>query len=151
MFNERFSEVVAPLGKVGNNSYTTPQNSGWIHVGDYNRIVILILAQAIGTSLAVKVDLATDALGSNAILDWRHITTLTSVPTEPDIIEIIATELGYPTGGTPATPTGTNYSYIKVTATPTGTVAAGILILGCSPKQVAVDQALWNQIVAYTP
>ncbi len=151
MFNERFSETVAPIGKVGNNSYTTPQNSGWVYVGDYNRIAILIAAQAIGTSLAVKVDLATDALGSNQILDWRHITTLTSVPAQPDIIEIIATELGYPTGGTPATPTGTNYSYIKVTATPTGTVAAVILILGCSPKQVAVDQSLWNQIVAYTP
>lgn len=149
MFNEQFAEVVAPIGKAGDNSYSTPQDSGWVYVGDYNRIVVLINAQAIGTSLAVKVDLATDSSGSNLVSDWRHITTLTSVPAQPDIIEIIATELGYPTGGTPAVPTGTNYSYIKVTATPTGTVAAGILILGVSPKQAPVDSALWNEIVAF--
>jgi hypothetical protein len=149
MFNEQFAEMVAPIGKVGNNSFSTPQNSGWINVSDYSRIAILINALAIGTNLAVQVDLATDAAGSNLITNWRHLTTLTSVPAQPSIIEIIATELGYPTGGTPATPTGTNYSYIRVVATPSGTVAAGILILGCAPRQAAVDPALWNQIVAF--
>lgn len=149
MFNEHFSEVIAPIGKVKNNSYTTPQNSGWIKVSDYNRIAIVINALAIGTNLAVQVDLATDALGSNLITNWRHITTLTSVPAQPDIIEIIATELGYPTGGTPATPTGTNYSYIRVVATPSGVNSSMIQVYGCSPRQAPVDDSLWNEIVAF--
>ena len=149
MFNQQFAEVVAPIGKIRNASFSGAQDSGWIYVGDYNRIVVVTDVLAIGTNLKVQVDLATDANGSNLITDWRHNTTLTAVPAQPDIIEIIATELGYPTGGTPATPTGTNYSYIRVVATPSGTDAVSILIYGVSPKQAAVDSALWNEIAAF--
>jgi hypothetical protein len=144
LFNERFSEVIAPIGKVRQNG-SSPTNSGWLSVKEYERTVVLIDPLSIGTNIAVQVNIATDANGSNIVSNFAHITTLTSVPGHPAIIEILGTQLASPSGA-PAT----GYSYIEVVATPSGTVIADILILGCSPKQAAVDQSLYQEIVAFT-
>lgn len=143
MFNARFSELVAPIGKIVSASFSGAQNSGWVYVGDYHRIVIWIDPLTIGTNLAVQVNIATDANGSDELANFKHITTLTSVPGTPVVIEIVGTELGSPSGAS-----GVNYDYIKVIATPSGTDAAVIRILGCEPRQQEVDQALYAEVVA---
>jgi hypothetical protein len=63
-YTERFSEVHEFLAGIPPASYTTEQNTGFVHFANYHRGVILIHAGAVVGTCDVDVEQAQDTLGT---------------------------------------------------------------------------------------
>lgn len=142
--NERFSEVNALLATIYPASYSAEQNTAWISMENYERLFVKITAGNIGTSLAVDIEIATDALGSN-LHTLKSATTLTEAGTDDNSsvgIEIRAEELSKPSGAP-----SKEYTHIRVEVIPTGATLLSVDVFGFAPRRAPVDTSVWDEIV----
>lgn len=142
-YTERFTEVHEVLGELFPASYAAEQNvpsSGFINVGMYHRVVIILSAGNIGTSLDADVEVATDNNGSN-VRTLKSITQLTEAGGDDNsrvAIEIRGEELNIE---------GVNYPYLRLEVTPNGATLAGALVLGIIPRYAGVSVTGWDEVV----
>lgn len=123
-------------------SYTTVQDSGWVDVSTYHRVVVEIFVGAIAATgtLDVDVEQATDTSGAGAKnITGKSITQLTDADGDDPIkIEIRMSELD----------TNNRYDAINVEATPL--VAASIFaiaVYGIIPRFAPVPTTLYTEII----
>ncbi len=127
---KKLSEAVAVVACIDPDAYTTgAQTSDWIDMADFERVMFIVQAGALGTSatLNFKVQQSAAANGANpADIPGKEITELTEAGTDSDkqaIVEVAAAEL---TDG---------YRYIAgVMTVGTATSDAGVIAIAASPN-----------------
>lgn len=145
MITERFSEANALLATINPATYSAEQNTAWLDMSKYERIVVVLNAGDIGTSLDIDIEIATDSSGSN-IHTLKSITQLTEAGGDDNanvVIEIRASEMTSPSGAD-----STNYRYVKVEVTPSGNCIFGVMVYGNEARYEAVATTNWDEIVA---
>lgn len=141
-YTELFSEVAAPLAAFGATAATTEQNSGYVNVAKYHRVVVLLYALQTTTTLDVDLEITTDGV-SAGLFTLKSITQLDSGGDDKVVaIELRTDELGKPSGAS-----SENYDWINVEVTPSGASAFTCIVFGLVPRYAPVDQTLWEQVV----
>jgi len=126
-------------------SYSSEQESAWVDMSQYERIVILLNVGDIGTSVNADVEIATDDSGSG-LHTLKSIAALTEAGGDDNsfvLIEVRAAEMVNPDGA-PAD----NYRYIRLEVTPSGNCLLGATIIATYPRYIPVATTLIDEIVA---
>lgn len=141
-YTELFSETHAPLAAFGATAATTEQNSGYVNVAKYHRVVVLFYALQTTTAVDVDLEITTDGV-SAGLYTLKSITALDSEGDDKLIaIELRTDELGKPSGAS-----SENYDWINVEVTPTDACAFTCLVFGFVPRYAEVDQTGWEEVV----
>lgn len=142
-YTELFSENAAPLAVFSGSGATTEQNSGYVNVGKYHRIAVVLHAIAVGTTLDLDVEITTDGV-SAGLFTLKSITQLGgSDDGDLVVVEIRTDELGKPTGAP-----SENYDWVNVEITPSGSSTFSCIVYGLMPRYGAVDSTLWDEVVS---
>lgn len=139
-----FAERHALLSKIGSTSFTTEQNlTAYVDVSKYNRVVVVLHAIAVGTTLDLDVEVSESSAGTSAHT-LKSITQLTSGDDDVVVVVDIQTaEMTKPSGAS-----GSNYRYLNVELTPDGTCAASVLVFGAEPRFEPVSQTTYEEVVS---
>jgi hypothetical protein len=143
-YTERFTETAQLLAVTYPASYAAEQNTAFVNVGSFHRVLVLVIAGDIGTSLDVDVEIATDA-SATALHTLKSITQLTQAggdDNSPVAIEIQTEDLVKPTGAS-----ATNYEWLRVESTPNGASIYTILVFGLIPRYAPVSTTIFDEIV----
>lgn len=141
-YTETFGESHAPLAHMARVGSTTEQNSGYVNVGKYHRIAVVLHALVVGTTLDIDIEVANDNAAAN-VFTLKHITQL--VAADDDVVVVIdirGDELGKPSGAT-----GQNYDWLNVEVTPSGASTFSCIVYGIVPRFEPVDATLWHEQV----
>lgn len=94
-YTERFSEVWSLLGQIRAVAATTEQNTGYVSVANYHRIMIEVLPCSITGDLDVDVEQGTTTAGAGAktVDSGGKDITVAAADTTPSIIELRTEEL----------------------------------------------------------
>ena len=119
-YTERFSEVWSLLGQIRAVEATTEQNTGYVSLANYHRVMVEILPVSLTGALDVDVEQATTTAGAGAkTLDsGGKDVTVAQADTTPSIIEIRTEELDV-TGGfdcinVEVTPGAASYFWVSI-------------------------------------
>jgi len=141
-YTRLFSELAAPLAKMGDDDAAAEQNSGYVNVAKYHRIAIVLYAIQVTTTLDLDVEITTDGV-SAGLFTLKSITQLTA---DDDgavvVIEIRTDELGKPSGAS-----SENYDYVNIEVTPVGACTYSCMVFGLVPRYAPVDQPGWAEVV----
>lgn len=141
-YTELFGENFAPLAKFSGAAVSTEQNSGYVAVGRYHRIAIVLHAPLIGTSLDLDVEITTDGVSAGLFT----LKSMTQLDGNDDgaivVVEVRTDELGKPTGAS-----SQDYDYLNVEITPSGNATFSCVVYGFVPRVGPVDATLWDEIV----
>lgn len=143
--NATGSETIALLGFISPAGHSTEQNTTLAKVSEYERIMIVINAGDIGTSLAIDVEVATDSEAAG-LHTLKSATTLTQAAGDDNskvVINVRAAELVNPSGAS-----SSNYDYLRVECTPSGTCHFSVEVFGIDSRHEPVPTTLWDQVVA---
>lgn len=136
-FTNRYSEEVALLAADLESGVSAEQNTGWIAIGTYQRVVVEIHAPTVGTSIDADIEIATDSSGTGVVdMTGKSITQLTD--TGSVLIEINSEEFNQ---------SNVYYTHMQVETTPAGTCDYVVLVKGLSPRFAPVTVATWDEIV----
>lgn len=136
-FTNRYTEEVALIHVSNESGVSAEQNTGWISVANYQRVVIEIHAVTVGTSIDADVEIATDSSGTGVTnMTGKSITQLTAAGNVA--IEINSEEFNQ---------SNTYYTHLQVETTPAGTCDYVVLVKGISPRFAPVTVANWSEIV----
>lgn len=137
---EKFQEVAALLAHIPADSETAEVNTGWLEVGLYFEIVVLISVGdiAAGATFDVDIEDADDSAG-NDVDTILSMTQLTATDDDKAILITIDPQ---------ADLTDDNKRYIRVECTPAvGAVEFSVMVLGYRPRYAPVATTNWAQIV----
>lgn len=143
-----FYEQAELLAVLSPASQTTEQNSGYVDMAKYERIVAVLSVGAMTTNatLDADVEITTDGV-SAGLHTLKSITQLTEAGGDGDqeiLIEIRAEELSNPSGA-PAD----EYRYVNIEVTPaTAAVILGLHVFGFASRLEPVATTLWQEIVS---
>lgn len=144
-YTENFAEGFAPLAAFGAAAATTEQNSGYVNMAKYHRLVIILYVLTTGTTLDLDVEVTTDGVSAGLFnLPGKSITQLTSSDDDVTLcIDIRADELGKPAGAP-----SENYDWVNIEITPSGAANFTCLVFGAEPRFAPIDQTLWEQAIS---
>lgn len=134
-FSETF-ELLATNVYVGASSEQNLPASSWINAGDYHRIVVILTTETVGTTLDADVEMSTDDSGSS-IATVASITQLTADDNNV-LIEIPTAALFS---------SGTNYPYLRVETTPSGSCNYVVSVYGYNPRYLPVSTDNWDEVI----
>lgn len=142
-YTELFAENFAPLAKFNASASSAEANSGYVNVGRYHRVVIVLYAIGVGTTLDLDVEITTDGV-SAGLFTLKSITQLDSDADGAIVaVEVRTDELGKPTGAS-----GQDYEYLNVEITPSGNATFSCFVFGFVPRNGPVASSLWDEIVS---
>lgn len=142
-YTAQFNEEHAILAKMGASALAAEANSGYVNVGNYHRIAIVLHAVQVTTTLDVDIEIAEDANATN-VHTLKSITQLTADDdTAVVVINIRGEELGKPTGAS-----GINYEWLNVEVTPSGALTYSLIVYGLEPRYARVSQTAFAEVVA---
>jgi hypothetical protein len=89
-YTERFSEVHDVLGRINPASYTSEQNTGYVHMQNYHRAAIVIHAGVLGQNVDIDIEQAQNTAGLNAkTFDAGSKDILLTATTDNNTVSII--------------------------------------------------------------
>ena len=137
-YTERFSEVCALLGQIRGANVSTEQNTGYVSVANYHRVVIQIYPVSLGSALDVDIEQGTNTSGSGAktVDSGNKDITVAQTDTTPSLIEIRTEELDV-SGG---------FDCINVEVTPSAGSYFFAAIWGFVPRYAAVSTATLDSV-----
>lgn len=142
-YTELFGENFAPLAKFSGSAVSSEQNSGYVNVGRYHRIAVVLHAILVGTTLDMDIEITTDGV-SAGLFTLKSMTQLDGNDDGSIVVaEIRTDELGKPTGAS-----SENYDYLNVELTPSGNATFSCVVYGFVPRIGPVDASLWTEIVS---
>jgi hypothetical protein len=146
-YTERFTEVHKKLATIYPASYNSEQNTSFIDMSLYHRIVVVLSCGDIGTSVDLDIEIATDTSASN-LLTLKSITQLTQAGGDDNsdaAVEIQAEELSVPTGAAAAN--RGKYRYLRVEITPSGSCLLGCMVFGVVSRYNPADVTNWDEVL----
>jgi len=136
-FTNRYSEEVALLAADLESGVSAEQNTGWIAIGNYQRVVVEIHAPTVGTTINADIEIATDSSGTGVTnMTGKSITEIDAAASI--LIEINSEEFNQ---------SNVEYTHMQVETTPSGTCDYVVLVKGLSPRFAPVTVATWDEIV----
>lgn len=143
LFNSAFYEDFVPIDVAFLSGVTTVQDTGYVDVSDYLKVVAIFTITAVGTTLDVDVEAATAAAGTNAVT----IKSLTQLGASADLvmaaIDVDLSELSNPANGT----ADDGYQFLNFEITPDGSATLNVLILGLPRSRPALASAWTGGVV----
>jgi hypothetical protein len=123
-YTERFSEVWSLLGTITGNNDAAENNTGYISLANYHRVVVMVVPISLGSDLDVDLEQGTTTAGAGAktVDSGGKDITVASTDTAPSLIELRTEEMDV-TGGfdclnVEATPTVASYYWVGVWGMP---------------------------------
>lgn len=144
-YTERFSEVHQLLASTYPASYASEQNTTFVNVANFHRVVVIITAGNIGTSLDADIEIATDS-DATGLHTLKSITQLTEAGSDDNstvVVEIRNEELTKP-----ANASSSNYDWLRVETTPSGASIYGVQVWGVIPRFAPVSTTALDEVVA---
>jgi hypothetical protein len=119
------------------------QDTGYVNVANYRRVVVIIKAIAVGTSLNADVEITTDGV-SAGLHTLKSITELGGSDDDAVVlINVRDEELSKPTDAT-----SQEYDWINIETTPSGTCSYVVFVFGIEPRYEPVGTSEWDEVVA---
>lgn len=143
-YTQLFSEdaqLLAAMGCDNVNAAVGEHNSGYVFVGNYHRVLILIVTGevgAAGSTLDIDVEEATDTAGTGAgnVVGINPAQLTNADAGDPVLIEFQTEDLTQ------------DYDHINVECiVGTNTYRFGVLVFGFHARHKPVGVTLWNQVV----
>jgi hypothetical protein len=138
-----FAENYALVDSASFVGVTNEQNTGYVDLSAYVRLVILIHAIAVGTTLDADVEIATTSGGANA----HTIKSITQLGGSDDgavvVIDLRPDDLNNPAGAT----ADDGYRYLNVEVTPSGSATVSVLVLGALRNSGSASTT-WDEAVS---
>lgn len=142
-YTETFAESHKLLADIGYSGVTTEQNSGYINIKNYRRIAIVLKCIAVGTTLDLDVELTTDGV-SAGLKTLKSITQLGG----SDDADCVLIELRDEELSKPASASSSQYDWINIETTPSGSCTYVLLVFGLEPRYAPVGSTEWDEVVA---
>lgn len=139
-YTARASEQMQLLAATYGNGASTEQNTSFVDCSKFHRILIIIAAIDIGTSLDADVEVTTDGVSAN-LATLKSITQLTQAGADDGSvvhIEVRTEEM---------TIAGVNHRYLRVEQTPSGASYWVTLVYGIEPRYMPVPTTALDEVV----
>lgn len=141
-YTAKFAELHELLAVTYPASYSGEQNTDYVYVGNFHRLVIMIVAGNIGTSLDVDIEIATDSAGAGLVtMTGKSITQLTQAGSDDDSVALIEIR------GEEFNVEGVHYDYLRVESTPSGASLYTVLIWGAVPRNAPASVTALDEVV----
>lgn len=137
-----FAENFDVIDKGTFANVTTEQNTGYVSVAGYDRIVVIIHALVVGTTVDADIEIGVDSDGTSAVT-LKSITQLVAA----DDGDLICIDIRPDELNNPANTSVMNFDYLNVEVTPSGAAYVSVLVLGVR-KYAGEAGSGWDQAVS---
>lgn len=143
MYTQRFDEYAKLLKDVGYSGVTSAQDTGYVNIANYRRVAIIIKAIAVGTTLDADIEIATDD-SATGVYTLKSITQLEAA----DDAAVVLVNVRDEELSKPALASSSQYDWINVETTPSGSGTYVVLVFGLEPRYAPVGTTEWDEVVA---
>jgi hypothetical protein len=137
-YTERFSEVWSLLGSIRGANASTEQNTGYVSLANYHRVMVIVIPVSLGSALDVDLEQGTDTSGTGAktVDSGGKDITVALADTAPSVIELRTAEMDV-TGG---------FDCLNVEVTPTAGSYFWCGIFGGVPRFAPVSTTNYDSV-----
>ncbi|MDZ4768367.1 MAG: hypothetical protein SGJ24_04500 [Chloroflexota bacterium] len=138
-----FAENYVLIDKMVISAATSEQNTDYVSIKDYLRIVVIVHALIVTTTLDIDIEAATSSAGANSYNVKRATQLVGADDNDVVIFDIRPDEMSNPAGGA----ADDGYQYLNIELIPSGAATVSVLMLGVPRNRGAVGTS-WDQAVS---